>query len=368
MKYKFKDKFIKQYSVFLKSDCFKNTPDYSKSEYWEYHASQVNIKIEGNTIHASGKSGFYVSTNKGIYETFKKILLTLKNPLKITSLLKRVIGISPIMPGIKLLNIFDAFDKVMKGEIISAPQLSPNRINFSTMIAGEIFCTSAKCAKLNYSKIASGNSISDHMMMAYYYLNILKQYTDINKKKNAVILEIGGGNGNLMSLIKRNIQGATFIDVDLPETISHAILFLKSQFPNAKILMPNEVHGASVQFCEYDFVFLTPSQIHLIPDSIVDISINNHSFQEMTYQMIDEYFHLIQRAGKNKSYFFTANRVEKIPTGPCLIRENIQDRLPIRFSEYPWNGSNELIIYEICRLLRLVQLDSIFNRLERIIK
>ena len=71
----------------------------------------------------------------------------------------------------------------------------------------------------------------------------MKCYTDLNEKKNAVILEIGSGNGNLLSLIKRNIQGATCIDIDLPETISHAILFLKDQFPDAKILMPNEVNN-----------------------------------------------------------------------------------------------------------------------------
>jgi len=366
MKYIFKDKFIKRYDAFLQSDTFRKIPNYSKSEYWKYQAAEVNIRIEGNTIHASGQSGFYASVNRGRYETFKKILSILVRPSKIILLVKRMIGIPE--SGIKLLNIFDAFDRVMKADIITDPQLSPYRINFSTMIERKNIITSVGHAKSDYSKLTSDHKFSYHMMMAYYYLNIIRYYTDLDARKNAVILEIGGGNGNLLSLIKRNIQGATCIDIDLPETISHAILFLKHQFPEAKILMPNEVETIDIQFCEYDFVFLTPSQVHLIPDNLVDISINNHSFQEMTYQQIVEYFHLVQRASKNHSYFFTANRVEKIPGRMDSTENKISNMSPIRFAEYPWNTSNEIIIFEICRLMRLVQLDSLFNRLERINK
>ncbi len=79
------------------------------------------------------------------------------------------------------------------------------------------------------------------------------------------------------------------------------------------------------------------------------------------------YFDLIQRVGKNNSYFLTSNRVEKIPCEPGSY-EKETPIFPNRFSEYPWNSSNETIIYEICRKVRLIQLDSNFIRLDKIKK
>lgn len=87
----------------------------------------------------------------------------------------------------------------------------------------------------------------------------------------------------------------------------------------------------------------------------------------MTPIQINEYFGLIQRASKNNSYFFTSNRVEKIPSGEGSFKK-LTEAEPIRFSEFPWHSTNEVIFYEICRLFRLVKLDSMFNRLEKLKK
>ena len=83
--------------------------------------------------------------------------------------------------------------------------------------------------------------------------------------------------------------------------------------------------------------------------------------------MIEVYFKLIQRVGKNESLFFTRNRVEKIPCGPDSYEKEVSE-IPNRFSEYPWNPDNKTLIYEICKLTRLVQLDNCYLRLEQISK
>ncbi len=87
----------------------------------------------------------------------------------------------------------------------------------------------------------------------------------------------------------------------------------------------------------------------------------------MTHIQIDNYFKLIQRVGKNNSLFFTSNRVEKIPCGPNSYNQ-VQKDPPNRFSEYPWDKINEILIYELCRFMRLVSLESHYIRMERLKK
>lgn len=364
MKYKLQEGLMTRYSAYLDSDAMTNIPEYSKSEYWKLHASEVNISIKSDTVEAKGKSGFYVASYKSPISLIKKLASLLVNPSELILRVMRAIGMP--VSGIKHLSYFNAFNKTMMSDPITQPQLSPSRINYSSLIKNDFVYKSAKECQDDYSNVSSGKKFSDHILIAYYYLNILNTYTNLQSNAKSMILEIGGGNGNLSSVIKWHSKESTIIDVDLPETISHSILYIADLFPKAKILMPHEVESVS-DFSFYDFVFLTPQQIHLIDDDSIDLSINCHSFQEMTHAQIHEYFEHIQRVSKNNSYFFTANRTEKIPSGEGSF--NTETNIPHnRFSEYPWKSSNEVLIYEICRLFRLVQLDSIFNRLEIIRK
>ena len=182
---------------------------------------------------------------------------------------------------------------------------------------------------------------------------------------NKRVLEIGGGNGNFSSLLYSCQNNLKIIIVDLAETLSHAIPFVVDLFPNAEIVLPNEVPETISD--GFDFAFLTPNQIACIPDNFVDILVNFGSFNEMTHKQIDQYFSLIQRCSKNGAFFFTSNRVEKIPCGPDSYEKETSE-VPNRFAEYPWYPDNTVLIYEICRLRRVVQLDDFYLRLERINK
>ena len=53
--------------------------------------------------------------------------------------------------------------------------------------------------------------------------------------------------------------------------------------------------------------------------------------------------------------------------GPDSYKKETHE-LPNRFSDYPWNPANDVLIYEIFRLMRLVQLDNYFIRLEQVKK
>ena len=200
-------------------------------------------------------------------------------------------------------------------------------------------------------------------VMSYHHRNIIGAHVDLSRV--TTVVEVGAGNGNLMTLLASTIDHPTIIDIDLPETISHAILFVLSVFPDAKVLLPNEVVGSDTDFQNYDFVFLTPQQTNLLDDDIADLLISTNAFQEMTTSQIHHYFDLIQRLARNNSYFYCFERVDKIPSSLGLSDLSTE---PNRFAEYPWKLCNSTLAYEICPIVRLTQYDNSYFRLEKIQK
>lgn len=353
----FTENFIKRYQEFLNSKEYKDIPNFSKSEYWDYHSELIDIKISGNKIKLTGCSGFYIPPLKKptVLKISKRIIKVMKNPYLLISFLKEKIGMHA--NEISLLNYYDAFNKVLNHDPITDPDLSPHRINFKKLKEKNGILSSVNEIKSDY--FGRKYKVNDQIVRAYYYFNILNGYMDL--KGIHKILEIGAGNGNLISIIHHKVSNCNIIDVDLPETLSHCILFIKDLFPEARILMPNEARDKN--FNNYDFIFLTPNQIDLIENDSIDLAINISSFQEMTHQQIQIYFDLIQSCCAHGSYFLCGNRVEKIPSGEAPFVKECQNP-PNRFSEYPWNDANDILIYEICRFTRLVQLDNAFIRLE----
>ncbi len=97
--------------------------------------------------------------------------------------------------------------------------------------------------------------------------------------------------------------------------------------------MPNEIEVDGMPK-EYDFAFLTVDQLHCLADGCIDLAINCHSFQEMTHEQISVYFALVQRVCRESGFFFTANRIEKIPCG-ADARTIEQLDPPNRMADFP---------------------------------
>ncbi len=353
--------FIERFRAFLSSDCYKDIDIYSKSEYWKDQAGAVSINISGNKIKAKGVSGFYIPPQKGMARRIKtKILKYAKEPFLLRQYIKEKFWFSK--SKIRLLSYFEAFDEVMTQGLETDPVLSPYRINFKKMRQKPGIISSLEEIQKSYFA-KDKYEVSPQIIVAYYFYNILHSYIDMSQVRT--ILEIGAGNGNLLSLLYKLGNKTTIVDVDLPETLSHAILYITDLFPEAKILLPNEIGPATNDLNCFDFIFLTPKQIHLLKDRFFDLAINIDSFQEMTHGQIEEYFQLIQRCGKDGSHFFTANRVEKISHRRDSYQKEIFEP-PNRFSDFPWNPANKILIWEICQLTRLCQLNNTYIRLEQI--
>lgn len=358
--YSFSKEFTDRFSEFVSSAEYQKYPDYAKSDYWEYHSKCISVKISGNTVTVEGKSGYYIPSSKNSLSNIKnKVIRLYRNPAKLIHFFAEKLHRQGKRSHVQLLNYYDAFDAVMKHNPVADIDFAPYRINYKSLTMKNRVISSVKEMKQVYFA-KSKYRLNSQMVYAYYISNIINGY--IGQKLNT-ILEIGTGNGNLASLLYYSLKPAIII-VDLPETLCLSIPFIADLFPDAKILMPHESHLYSSG--SYDFIFLTPGQIDIINNNSVDLSICVHSFQEMTHYQIKEYFDLIQRSSHDGSYFLCCSRVEKIPA-PFVEKKEAD--VPInRFSDYPWNPNNEIVIYEICKLIRLVQLDNTFIRLERILK
>lgn len=347
--------------AFINSDLFTIRSNVAKSEYWKHFGDKLHTSISGNSVGVAGESGFYVPKSPSVLtRATRKVLQAAKQPSMAVYWFKRQVA---SLLGEGLMSYEKAFDAIMSHAEVSVPIISPHKVDHRKLEQHPKVFSSATSIKRHYQSW-SGYQASASIINGYYYQNILRGF--VGEDQPRTVLEIGAGNGNFPSILYHDWAPLRVILIDLPETLSVAIPYLSSLFPQAKLVMPNEMQLSGLPD-EFDFAFVTVDQLGLIADNSVDLAINCHSFQEMTHQQIGIYFKLVQRVGCNGSLFFTANRVEKIPCGADAFSTEQLDP-PNRFAEYPWDPRNEVLIYETSRLSRLVQLDDISIRLERIRK
>lgn len=348
--------------AFMSSEEFSIRSGSAKTDYWKYHSGRLQARVTGNAVEVGGESGFYVPQRGSLLARgVRKALRGIRQPSKAIAWLRRGIVSAFAVP--RLMSYAKAFDAVMSHADVSMPILSPYLINHRELARLPGVFASAASVSRHY-KTWSGYEASANIYHHYYYQNILLRFVD--RARVRTVMEIGPGNGNFPSIVYHDWAPVRVILVDLPETLAVAIPYLSSMFPRAKILMPHEIQPRDL-LGEFDFAFLTVDQLDMLADDSVDLAINCHSFQEMTHQQIGDYFRLIQRVCRESGLFFTANRVEKIPCGPDAY--TVEQSAPAnRMAEYPWNPDNEILVHEISRLSRLIQLDSISVRLERIRK
>lgn len=334
----------------------------AKSEYWKHFGEQLRTNISGGLVEVTGGSGFYVPQDaSALRRVTRKILRAIRQPAKAADWARR--GIASRFTFPRLMSYEEAFDAVMSQAPVSEPIFSPFLVNHGKLARiSKVFATAAS-VKRHYQAWSSYEA-SPNIICHYYYQNLLRAF--LSDHPIRTILEIGAGNGNFPSILYHDWAPVRVVLIDLPETLAVSIPFLSSLFPETRIVMPHEIQRDEFPK-DFDFAFLTVDQLELLADDSVDLAINCHSFQEMTHEQIRVYIELVQRVCRDSGLFFSANRIEKVPCGADAFTVEQQDP-PNRMAEYPWNARNEVLIYEICKLIRLVQLDGVAVRLERIRK
>ncbi len=125
--------------------------------------------------------------------------------------------------------------------------------------------------------------------------------------RQEVWLEIGAGWGGFGYTAKTRFPKATYVIVDLPQTMMFSATYLMSAFPEAKVALYPEVSMDEISrnLRNYDFVFIP----HFLFDKIafaIDLAINMVSFQEMTTEQVTGY--LKHLAAMDSPRLYSLNR------------------------------------------------------------
>jgi len=135
----------------------------------------------------------------------------------------------------------------------------------------------------------------------------IQKYCSIPESRFRIV-ELGGGCGHLARTLKLFIPNSLYVDIDLPETLYFAYVFLKLNFPHARtcyVTEPSQLRGDGIK--EFDFVFIPTIFADCILEHEFDLFCNTASLGEMTNSVIRHWMHFIQNQLKVK-YFFGFNR------------------------------------------------------------
>ena len=115
----------------------------------------------------------------------------------------------------------------------------------------------------------------------------LEQFRQIEGRK--IVAEIGAGWGGFAYQFKTLFPHTSYIIVDFPSTILFSGTYLKTVFPNARVLFLTGSGQSVADPLQYDFIFAPhyawPSLRFRRPDLLVNLA----SFQEMRTEQMDEY-------------------------------------------------------------------------------
>jgi len=163
--------------------------------------------------------------------------------------------------------------------------------------------------KLNMPRFGNQNGayIEDNFVVIGSFFNeiysqIINKY--ITKDKHNILIDLGGGYGKLAYYCLRNLKKYTFIDFDIPETLTLATYYLSKSFPEKKVFLYGDEKLNNINIKDYDLIFLPPWEIEKIRNDSVELVINRNSLGEMDQAAAKNYINHIHRITK---YFFSSN-------------------------------------------------------------
>ena len=133
------------------------------------------------------------------------------------------------------------------------------------------------------------------------YAEILQTY--LENKKN-VVMELGGGYGKLAYYILNQNANITYLNFDIPETLTLSSYFLSKCFPDKKNFFYGEENYNKNTSLNYDLIFLPSWEIEKVEKDSVNLAINKNSLGEIDPDAAENYIKHIHRTSE---YFFSMN-------------------------------------------------------------
>jgi len=160
-------------------------------------------------------------------------------------------------------------------------------------------------AESEYSAPPSLCIIEDHAVsnVFFWHLNAYlacKTWLGSSRK----ILEVGAGYGGLARIFGlANPAKADYCIADLPTTLFFAEVFLRANFPEARMVYA--LPGVEISQ-DYDVLLVPAGYTEVIKDRVFDLAINMGSFQEMTADAIAFWMPVMRQA----NHFYSLNYAE----------------------------------------------------------
>lgn len=158
----------------------------------------------------------------------------------------------------------------------------------------------------------------------------------LNKVKNPVVIEIGGGYGGLAYYIKKLVPNIQFIDVDIPESLIYAAIYLSIIFKldAHNIFINNETALDNLDLDGYKMLFLSDFDFDVLirNNYYADLVINTLSMSEMTDIQVRRYCKGIQKMIGSNGIFFDQNqdnRSSGMLNASDIIREYFVKCIPV---------------------------------------
>lgn len=161
-------------------------------------------------------------------------------------------------------------------------------------------------------------------------VNLLNEKLPFLDEKTFCI--IGDGYGSLGCLLKKNFPKSKIIYINLGRTLLFDLHYSKKVFPE----LDHYLIRSNDQPFSKDFNYVEAELYNNI-NIKSDIFINNHSMQEMDYEVIKSYFFMIRNQTKD-TWFYCCNRISK----------ELPDGKVINFFKYPWSKEDHLIVNGLC--------------------
>ena len=124
------------------------------------------------------------------------------------------------------------------------------------------------------------------------------------------VIEIGSGWGGYAYTFKTLKPNTTYFLVDLPATLLFSSTYLQGVFPEANCVIVNEsnLKEISENWMKFDFVFISPNFLQMMPSLKFNLALNMVSFQEMTTDQVETYARYISNSGCQNFYSLNRDR------------------------------------------------------------
>jgi len=146
------------------------------------------------------------------------------------------------------------------------------------------------------------------------YIYILKRIIDQNLLSNGDIwVDVGSFYGGLQGLVRKHFPGARIVLVDFHHQLCRSFIYLSSQFPDAKHIMPDELgnYRNLNDMQEGAFMYLPVSDYGRIADQSVNLVTNYFSLGEMRREFYDTYMN--SQLFKTSNIVYLVNRFVSAP-------------------------------------------------------